>query len=186
MIVVDEFKMLADELPDFVAGLVQLAAIGRSLGVHLVLATQRPGGIVSADMRANVSLRVALRVRDRSDSDDVIDDPRSATISDRMPGRAFVRTADQRLLEVQFAHVGAALEANARSGAETHVWPLRWADLAEPAPRAAVEGAGERSQLAAIVDATRDGRGGPDDRGGARAVAAAVTRGSAGRVPAEV
>ncbi|MEO5743973.1 MAG: FtsK/SpoIIIE domain-containing protein, partial [Terracoccus sp.] len=155
VIVVDEFKMLADELPDFVAGLVQLAAIGRSLGVHLVLATQRPGGIVSADMRANVSLRVALRVRDRSDSDDVIEDPRAATISDRMPGRAFVRTADQRLLEVQFAHVGAPLARERQADTETRVWPLRWSNLAEPPPRAPGRGAGERTELAAIVDAAR-------------------------------
>lgn len=156
VIVVDEFKMLADELPDFVSGLVQLAAIGRSLGVHLVLATQRPGGIVSADMRANISLRVALRVRDRSDSDDVIEDPRAATISDRMPGRAFVRTADQRLVEVQFAHVGAVLEAGRQAGTETSVWPLRWSNLAEAAPTAGAREAGERTELAAVVDATRE------------------------------
>ncbi|OFE18023.1 hypothetical protein BA895_12800 [Humibacillus sp. DSM 29435] len=156
VIVVDEFKMLADELPDFVSGLVQLAAVGRSLGVHLVLATQRPGGIVSADMRANVSLRVALRVRDRSDSDDVIEDPRAATISDRIPGRAFVRTADQRLVEVQFAHVGAVLEAAREAGTEAMLWPLRWSNLAEAAPTATTRKAGERTQLAAVVDATRE------------------------------
>lgn len=155
VIVVDEFKMLADELPDFVAGLVQLAAIGRSLGVHLVLATQRPGGIVSADMRANVSLRVALRVRDRSDSDDVIEDPRAVGISDRMPGRAFVRTADQRLIEVQFAHVGAPLATEQQAGIETQVWPLTWSELAEPAPRSISRRGGERSELSAVVEATR-------------------------------
>ncbi len=56
VIVVDEFKALADEFPDFIDGLVRVAALGRSLGLHLVLATQRPAGIVSADMRANVAL----------------------------------------------------------------------------------------------------------------------------------
>ncbi len=83
VLVVDEFKVLADELPDFVEGLVRIAAVGRSLGVHLVLATQRPAGIITGDMRANVSLRIALRVRDRSDSDDVIEAPAAARISDR-------------------------------------------------------------------------------------------------------
>ncbi|HET8987482.1 MAG TPA: FtsK/SpoIIIE domain-containing protein, partial [Humibacillus sp.] len=68
VIVVDEFKRLADELADFVNGLVRIAATGRSLGVHLVLATQRPAGIITGDMRANVSLRICLRVRDRADS----------------------------------------------------------------------------------------------------------------------
>ena len=69
VLVIDEFKALAEELPDFLDGLVRIAAVGRSLGIHLVLATQRPGGIVSADIKANVNLRIALRVRDTVDSD---------------------------------------------------------------------------------------------------------------------
>ena len=69
LLVIDEFKALAEELPDFLDGLVRIAARGRSLGIHLVLATQRPGGIVSADIKANVNLRIALRVRDTVDSD---------------------------------------------------------------------------------------------------------------------
>lgn len=153
VIVVDEFKMLADELPDFVTGLVRLAAIGRSLGVHLVLATQRPGGIVSADMRANVALRVALRVRDRSDSDDVIESPKAATISDRMPGRAYVRTAGQRLVEVQFAHAGAAHQDGPHAGAD--VWALRWRDLARPAPHCDKAVRGRTSELHLVVEAAR-------------------------------
>ena len=50
VIVIDEFRSLADELPDLVQGLVRIAALGRSLGVHLVIATQRPGGAITADM----------------------------------------------------------------------------------------------------------------------------------------
>ncbi|MGH8970235.1 MAG: FtsK/SpoIIIE domain-containing protein, partial [Actinomycetes bacterium] len=57
VLVVDEFATLAEELPDFVGGLVSIAQRGRSLGVHLVLATQRPAGVVSANIRANTSLR---------------------------------------------------------------------------------------------------------------------------------
>ena len=60
VVVVDELRALVDELPGFVTGLVGLAALGRSLGVHLVLATQRPAGAVSADIQANVSLRDRL------------------------------------------------------------------------------------------------------------------------------
>lgn len=55
IIVVDEFASLADELPDFVRGLVGVAQRGRSLGVHLILATQRPGSAVSAEIRANTT-----------------------------------------------------------------------------------------------------------------------------------
>ena len=64
------------ELPDFVDGLIDIARRGRSLGVHLILATQRPAGVVSADIRANTNLRIALRVTSADESADVIDAPR--------------------------------------------------------------------------------------------------------------
>lgn len=92
MIVIDEFRMLAEEQPDALAHLMRIAAVGRSLGVHLVLATQRPGGIVSADIKANVNLRIALRVRDRVDSDDVIGCPDAVDIPEASPGRALAST----------------------------------------------------------------------------------------------
>ncbi|KRE37708.1 hypothetical protein ASG73_08660 [Janibacter sp. Soil728] len=92
MIVIDEFRMLAEEQPDALAHLMRIAAVGRSLGVHLVLATQRPGGIVSADIKANVNLRIALRVRDRVDSDDVIGCADAVDIPESSPGRALAST----------------------------------------------------------------------------------------------
>ena len=91
VLVVDEFATLAEELPDFVGGLVGLAQRGRSLGVHLVLATQRPAGVVSADIRANTGLRIALRVTDPAESADVVDVRDAAFLSRTCPGRAVVR-----------------------------------------------------------------------------------------------
>ena len=64
LIVIDEFASMARELPDFVTGLVNIAQRGRSLGIHLILATQRPTGVVSPEIRANTNLRIALRVTD--------------------------------------------------------------------------------------------------------------------------
>ncbi|NYF99155.1 FtsK/SpoIIIE domain-containing protein [Janibacter cremeus] len=92
MIVIDEFRMLAEEQPEALAHLMKIAAVGRSLGVHLVLATQRPGGIVSADIKANVNLRIALRVRDRVDSEDVLGVPDAVDLPETAPGRALART----------------------------------------------------------------------------------------------
>lgn len=106
VLVIDEFRVLAEELPDFISGLVRLAAVGRSLGIHLLLATQRPAGVVSADIRANVNLRIALRVRDTADSQDVIDGGDAAQIPAALPGRAIVRTGGGRPVTFQTARIG--------------------------------------------------------------------------------
>ena len=153
VVVVDEFRALAEELPDFVDGMVRLAALGRSLGVHLVMATQRPAGVVTADIKANLNLRIALRVRDRTDSDDVIDCADAAAIDPRTPGRALSRTGDGSLTAFQAAHLGAAWTAPAPAGIEVH--DVRWG-----APRAH-EPVGEvehrhPSELARVVAAVTE------------------------------
>src|SRR5207244_10287070 len=94
------------ELPDFVNGLIDIARRGRSLGVHLLLATQRPAGVVTADIRANTNLRIALRVTDVAESSDVIDAPDAAHISRSTPGRCHVRSGTSSLHAVQTARVG--------------------------------------------------------------------------------
>jgi DNA segregation ATPase FtsK/SpoIIIE, S-DNA-T family len=91
VVVVDEFAALAVDRPDFLRSLVAVAQRGRSLGVHLVLATQRPGGVVSDDIRANTNLRIALRVQDTADAIDVVGTPRPAHFPRGFPGRAMVR-----------------------------------------------------------------------------------------------
>ncbi len=116
VVVVDEFRVLAEEVPDFLGGLVRLAAVGRSLGIHLVLATQRPAGVVSADIRANTSLRIALRVQDETDSSDVIDHRGAARISAALPGRALVAAAGGAPVPVQAARV-AGVSAVRQAGA---------------------------------------------------------------------
>ncbi len=107
VVVVDELRALVEELPEFVTGLVRLAALGRSLGVHLVLATQRPSGALNAEVQANVSLRIAFRMRDRADSVDVLDDAAAAGIAPSTPGRALARGADGSLVTFQSATVAA-------------------------------------------------------------------------------
>jgi S-DNA-T family DNA segregation ATPase FtsK/SpoIIIE len=108
VVVVDELRTLVDEVPEFVSGLVRLAAQGRSLGIHLVLATQRPAGAITADVQANVSLRIAFRVRDRADSVMVVEDGAAADLPATAPGRAVARGADGRLLTFQSAILGPA------------------------------------------------------------------------------
>ncbi len=105
VLVVDEFAALVDEFPDFIDGLVGVAQRGRSLGIHLVLATQRPAGVVSPEIKANTTIRVALRVTDPTESVDVIGTKNAAEIDGSDPGRAFVRIG-AGLTEVQTAYGG--------------------------------------------------------------------------------
>ncbi|KZM79276.1 FtsK/SpoIIIE domain-containing protein, partial [Cellulosimicrobium sp. I38E] len=116
VVVVDEFRALADDLPDLLPGLLRVAAQGRALGVHLVLATQRPAGAVSADVRANITLRLALRVVDVADSRDVVESPLAALVPASAPGRLVLRRGAEPPLAVQCARVGAPARA-AASGA---------------------------------------------------------------------
>ena len=103
VVVVDEFATLAKELPDVLTALVGIAQRGRSLGIHLLLATQRPAGVVTDDIRANTNLRLALRVHDRSDAIDVVGDARPATIPRSVPGRAVLRLGPDELVVFQAA-----------------------------------------------------------------------------------
>ncbi len=90
VLVVDEFRALKEQVPAFVDGLVDLASRGRNVGIHLILATQRPEGVISADIQANTNLRVALRVASTQESREVIGDPAAASISPDHPGRGLV------------------------------------------------------------------------------------------------
>jgi energy-coupling factor transporter ATP-binding protein EcfA2 len=101
VVVIDEFATLASELPDFLGALVGIAQRGRSLGMHLLLATQRPSGAVNANIKANTNLRIALRVQDAADSIDVVDIPDAAAIRRDTPGRAYVRRGSDDVVLVQ-------------------------------------------------------------------------------------
>jgi len=135
VIVVDEFAALSRDLPDFVTGLVNIAQRGRSLGLHLILATQRPSGVVSAEIRANTNLRIALRVTDPADSADVIGVPDAATISQSNPGRAYVRLGHASLVPFQAGRVGGRRPGAGPADATTP-WAamVDWAMLGKPEP----------------------------------------------------
>ena len=92
VVAVDEFATLAGEHTEVLESLVRIAAQGRSLGIHLILATQRPQGAVSPAIRANTSLRVCLRVLDAADSRDVLGHDGAARLGHH-PGRVLVSGA---------------------------------------------------------------------------------------------
>ena len=114
MIVVDEFAALALDQPTFLAGLVDIAQRGRALGLHLVLATQRPTGVVSPAIRANTSTRICLRVTDPADSLDIVGSTFAADIPATLPGRAVVWTAGAGATPFQAARISGPDDADDR------------------------------------------------------------------------
>ncbi|WNI19852.1 FtsK/SpoIIIE domain-containing protein [Streptomyces sp. ITFR-21] len=148
VLVVDDFAALGRELPDLVTGLTATAQRGRSLGVHLVLATQRASGAVTADIRAATNLRIALRASGPAESDDVIDAPDAAHLSPSTPGRALVRTGARDLVEMQTARLGGPVAA-----AGVDVVPLGTDGSVPPRPASGADGA--ETDLFALVRALR-------------------------------
>ncbi|MFJ6837449.1 FtsK/SpoIIIE domain-containing protein [Streptomyces sp. NPDC091209] len=160
LIVIDEFASMVRDLPDFVTGLVNIAQRGRSLGIHLLLATQRPSGVVSPEIRANTNLRIALRVTDGGESSDVIDSPEAGHISKSTPGRAYVRLGHASLVPFQSGRVGGR-RPGAADPAALAPWagPLGWADLGRAAlvkPKAEQREEEEITDLKVLVDAVRE------------------------------
>ncbi|MER5538548.1 FtsK/SpoIIIE domain-containing protein [Streptomyces mirabilis] len=157
LIVIDEFGSMARELPDFVTGLINVAQRGRSLGIHLILATQRPSGVVSPEIRANTNLRIALRVTDAAESQDVIDAADAGRIARRTPGRAYARLGASSLVPFQAARIGGCRPDQAATDTATP-WAalLPWETLGRPAPERPTRpkyADDQPTDLAVLVDA---------------------------------
>lgn len=134
VIVIDEFASLAIELPDFIKGLVGIAQRGRSLGVHLVLATQRPTGVVSPEIRANANFAIALRVVNQSESADIIGTAEAARISPTTPGRAYLRVSQEAPVCFQTARVGGRRPGEADPTLVVSAFVTPWRDVGHPDP----------------------------------------------------
>ena len=157
VVVIDEFATLRAELPDFVDALVGIAQRGRSLGVHLVLATQRPAGAVDANIRANTNLRIALRVQTDADSLDVIDDRVAVEIPRSLPGRAWVRRGTDDLAPLQTALVSVPPLDERSAGVAVAPVPIGGGAAPQLPPRVRSTGA---TTLAATVVALRSAASG--------------------------
>jgi len=105
VVIIDEFATMAAELPDFIDSLVGIAQRGRSLGVHMILATQRPGGAVNDNIRANTNLRISLRVQEPAESADIVGSPLAASIGRKQAGRGYVRLGAAEVFPFQAALV---------------------------------------------------------------------------------
>jgi len=97
-IISDEFAELKKEQPEFMAELVSTARIGRSLGVHLILATQKPSGVVDDQIWSNSKFKLALKVANESDSNEVLKTPDAARIT--QAGRAYLQVGNNEIYEL--------------------------------------------------------------------------------------
>jgi S-DNA-T family DNA segregation ATPase FtsK/SpoIIIE len=106
VIVVDEYATLVSTAPEFHDLFSDLAARGRSLGIHLILCTQRPAGIVRDSVLANCTLGISLRVNNRADSVAVVGAPDAAALPRHPAGRAVLSRGDGSTTTLQLALAG--------------------------------------------------------------------------------
>lgn len=97
IIISDEFAELKKEHPEFIKELVSAARVGRSLGVHLILATQKPSGVVDGEIWSNSRFKICLRVQDRQDSNEMLKCPDAAFLTHT--GRAYLQIGNNELFE---------------------------------------------------------------------------------------
>lgn len=106
IMIVDEFAELKAEYPDFMKELISAARIGRTLGIHLILATQKPSGVVDAQIWSNSKFKLCLKVQTKEDSNEVIKTPLAAEIVE--PGRAYLQVGNNEIFDLfQSAYCGA-------------------------------------------------------------------------------
>ncbi|MCL1853759.1 MAG: type VII secretion protein EssC [Peptococcaceae bacterium] len=115
IIIVDEFAELKAEQPEFMKELISAARIGRSLGVHLILATQKPSGQVNEQIWSNSRFKLCLKVQTKADSNEVLKSPLAAEILE--PGRAYLQVGNNEIFELfQSAYSGASVQAERGDG----------------------------------------------------------------------
>ncbi len=118
IMIVDEFAELKAEYPDFMKELISAARIGRTLGVHLILATQKPAGVVDAQIWSNSKFKLCLKVQTKEDSNEVLKTPLAAEIVE--PGRAYLQVGNNEIFElIQSAYSGAGVPVGSSDDEKT-------------------------------------------------------------------
>lgn len=124
LLIVDEFAELKKEEPDFMKELISIAQIGRSLGIHLILATQRPSGIVDDNILSNSKFRICLRVQNKIDSQEVIHRSDAAYIT--QPGCGYLQVGNDEIYELfQSGYSGARYQEKMEKNFDVHTKLLK-------------------------------------------------------------
>ena len=157
IIIVDEFAELKAEQPEFMKELISAARIGRSLGVHLILATQKPSGQVNEQIWSNSRFKLCLKVQSQEDSNEVLKSPLAAEIKE--PGRAYLQVGNNEIFELfQSAYSGVSEKADDSNVKEFTIYNLNDSGRRIPVYQQKKQKSGESSatQLEAIVKYVAD------------------------------
>ena len=157
IIIVDEFAELKAEQPEFMKELISAARIGRSLGVHLILATQKPAGQVNEQIWSNSRFKLCLKVQSKEDSNEVLKSPLAAEIKE--PGRAYLQVGNNEIFELfQSAYSGAPAVSDSGNAREFTIWQVPDAGKKTPVyvQKKDKSGRGSLTQLDAIVKYVHD------------------------------
>ena len=157
IIIVDEFAELKAEQPEFMKELISAARIGRSLGVHLILATQKPSGQVNEQIWSNSRFKLCLKVQSQEDSNEVLKSPLAAEIKE--PGRAYLQVGNNEIFELfQSAYSGAPERADDSNVKEFTIYALTESGKRQPVyiQKKNKSGEGSATQLDAIVQYVAD------------------------------
>lgn len=157
ILIVDEFAELKAEQPEFMKELISAARIGRSLGVHLILATQKPSGQVDDQIWSNSRFKLCLKVQDQQDSNEVLKSPLAAEIKE--PGRAYLQVGNNEIFELfQSAYSGAPEKTDNSNVKEFAIYSLTDSGRRIPVYQQKKKKNGEKSatQLEALVQYVHD------------------------------
>lgn len=153
IIIVDEFAELKAEFPDFMKELVSTARIGRSLGVHLILATQKPSGQVSEQIWSNSRFKLCLKVQTPEDSNEMIKSPLAAEIAE--PGRAYFQVGNNEIFELFQSGFSGAPEKSSSDSYASRAYTISSVSMSGKRKciyqKKKIEEISSRTQLEAIV-----------------------------------
>lgn len=153
IIIVDEFAELKAEQPEFMKELISAARIGRSLGVHLILATQKPAGQVNEQIWSNSKFKLCLKVQTKEDSNEVLKTPVASEILE--PGRAYLQVGNNEIFELfQSGFSGASEKVDDTDEKEFTIYELDFSGKRHPIyqKEKTVGMKHIRTQLEAVVD----------------------------------